>query len=67
MMLYPTVVLLPQWVIDDIARAIDTLDESSDRFLFTDEMRANGWTRDVDWRHDVHDGAPLRDGTDLIP
>lgn len=44
MILYPTVVLLPQWVIDDITRAAAG---PIPAHLFTDEMRSNGWTRDM--------------------
>lgn len=44
MMLYPTVVLVPQWVLDRINQAAD---QPMPAHLFTDEMRANGWTREM--------------------
>ena len=47
MIFYPTVVLLPQWVLDEINAGVACLEGQADRFLFTDEMRANGWTREM--------------------
>lgn len=44
MILIPTVVLLPQWVIDDINKLVAT--SPVDAFL-TDENRANGWTAEM--------------------
>lgn len=39
MILIPTVVLLPQWVIDDINKCVPDIEK-----WMTEKMRANGWS-----------------------